>query len=285
MSFDPTAYGLTPELTTANLLNGISAYKQAVEKLAGTATPTQALESATRAEILKDTLTNSIVGMLTENVRDTIFGALFEHPEMSVGLFESLEGIRKDVKEIRDWHVSKVAKNVRVEIPVDSSTDELRTAAENLGEYVSNVYSFFSSDAGKMFPGFNAEEFATVPTKTSEKTGNVSLSLPRVPGSRKGGSGNAGRGIVYRITQFEIDGDQLPEGTHLRDALMACSDSRYVFSVSWILDELKRTGQEMSAAPGTTWTVELPNGKSLTGYVPSDAVVSEDDDSEEDNDQ
>lgn len=286
-TFNPSEYGLTTELTTANLLNGISAYRQAVEKLAGSATPAQALESAVRDQILADTVQQSEVAQTVAKVREIIFDRLFLFPAESVGLFEALADIRSDVKEIRDWHLSRVAKNVRVEIPATAGTSDLQEAATQLGEYVSNIYAFFASDAGKNFPGFNAEEFAQVPTKVSEKTGNVSLKLPRVPGTRKGSGGNVGRGAIYRQMCYFVDGDSVPNGTHLRDVLISyCSDAAHIFTITWVLDELKRTNQEMSSAPGSEWMLTLPNGKTLVGFVPSDAIIEdEDDDSEEDDDQ
>lgn len=296
-SFNPSEYGLTPLPSTTNLLNAISAYRQAVEKLAGTATPLQQLESAVRETINKDSAITCEAESLIANLRENLFGSLYSNPALSVSVYDALGQITKDVKEIRDWYVNKMAKNVRVDIPVTATNSDLVTAAEELRKFIVNLFSFFDSDAGKNFaiPGpdgtmvalFNAEEWAIVPTKKNKAGENV-LSLPNIPGSRKS-TGNAGRGVAYRITNFTVStGDSnadIPAGTHLRDVLIShCSDSQHVITVSWILAELKRTGQEMGSTPGSSWIVTLPNGKVLSGYVPQDAeiVESDEDDSDED---
>lgn len=297
-TFNPAEYGLTPVPSTANLLNAISAYRQAVEKLAGTATPLQQVESTVREKISADAEISSKVADLVSSLRSDLFSAIYADPALSVGIYDALGTITKDVKEVRDWYVNKCAKNVRVDIPVSATNSDLVTAAEELRKFICNLFSFFDSDSGKGFamPGpdgsmvklFSAEDWAKVPTKKN-KAGEHVLALPNVPGSRKS-SGNAGRGVAYRITNFTVStGDsnaEIPAGTHLRDVLIShCSDSQNVFTVSWILAELKRTGQEMGSAPGSSWKVTLPNGKVLSGWVPADAVVEDESDEDESEDE
>lgn len=237
-----------------------TAFESLVETLKSDSETQQNREKQIRDEI-KHEYQDAQTRHLPE-IREMIASVLDLNMDLSVILVEELQQLKTDVMIMRDYHVAAIARERKPERVVgDEAKADRKKEAETLRDTINSVWSLMGKPTGLDF----------LKVKKSDKTGELLLDLPRIPGGNE--TGNVGRGAVVRQMRFNVDGNDLPAGTLFYDMIQNYINNfakGAVLKVTDVKEIIENAGFEFAPKGyDNRWTVEL-NGRTVSGWVPED---------------
>jgi hypothetical protein len=252
-------HGLTlaTVLSEDSLKSLVKAHSELLDTLTAETESQQNREKAVRDEIKKNVVLPPGYG---EDLRNAIAKAIADEPDLLILFTDLLQEIKQEVMVMRDFHVASVARNNKPEKVKDSDeVQERKAEAEALRDTINSVWGLIGKPEG------------VIPTKKN-KTNEVVLDLPRIPGGNT--TGNVGRGAIVRQMRFTLDGQFLPDTVLFYDVLKDYINdmaSGQVTDVKSFKALVENTGSEF-APKGyiNRWTVELFD-KKIEGWVPDES--------------
>lgn len=233
MTFDPTKYGLTANLSAETLIQARQEFEKLVESL-----KSEDADSVKDVPVSEEDAFHSTEMNIT--IREIVFELLADNPAVAIPLFEVLGNIRSDVKEVRDWFVADYRKRNKPEVP-DNFADA-KADAEGLKAFIESLYKAMVPMFGSVIqlPDNFDEAF---PVKQLEKSGEVKPDLSRIPsGPRENAVGKAGN---YARVQFKWNGEDLPKNISTQEvAIRYVSTPTNRISASEIFDKLPHSVKE-----------------------------------------
>lgn len=273
-TFNPERYGLTLDMSPDNLVKARQAFVELVNSLGKVSEATQNVEKSVR-DSLKNVDVSKEVSAGLETIRQGVFDLLQENENVSVWLYEQLAELLSDVKDYRDYEVTKLARGSKPDLPVDF--DDRKKEAETLRDFIVN---FFGAVQPMVSVGaIELPKQKEFPTKKS-KSGDVMPDLPRIPSGPR--SGNVGRGAKTRRLRFAWNGEELPSDTLLIDVAMnIVSDANFRVTGKDVLQTIReRDAHENNPFDGKIHSIEFPTGR-LALWLPQDEVDSEEEETDE----
>jgi hypothetical protein len=229
MSFNPQDFGITSDVTVANLTHAFTQYEKFVAGLKG---------ETVKAEVpkLESEEDQAEADNYIAELRVSLFSLLDSNPILSTVLADSLQAVVKDTKEFRAWFIADSARK-GVEVP---QVDGDKESAKAFKELVEMLYG-----AAK---AFKLELPAEFKTKTN-KAGDVVPNLSRAPYEKGTATKKVGGytlryrwfadAIMDSAGDFIADGIEIPAGTFTDEiAMRYVSTPTYRVERSGVFDAL-----------------------------------------------